>query len=71
VLDAHHRFHPAPDQLDAPVVSILFAVVIVGVIIYLVESMIPLPAPIKVVVRVVGVIVIVILLLRLIGVTLP
>ena len=52
-------------------ISILFAVVIVGVIIYLVESMIPLPGPIKVVVRVVGVLVIVILLLRLIGVTLP
>jgi hypothetical protein len=52
-------------------ISILFAVVIVGVIIYLVESMIPMPQPIKVVVRVVGVIVIVILLLRLIGVTLP
>jgi hypothetical protein len=52
-------------------ISILFAVVIVGVIIYLVESMIPMPAPIKVVVRVVGVLVIVILLLRLIGVTLP
>ena len=39
-------------------ISILFAVVIVGVIVYLVESMIPLPAPIKVVVRVVGVLVI-------------
>lgn len=52
-------------------IGILFAVVIVGVIVYLVESMIPMPPPIKVVVRVVGVLVIVILLLRLVGVVLP
>jgi hypothetical protein len=52
-------------------ISILFAVVIVGVVIYLVESMIPMPPPIKVVVRIVGVLIIVILLLRLVGVVLP
>jgi hypothetical protein len=58
-------------QKGHPMIGIFFAVVIVGVIVYLVESMIPMPPPIRVVVRIVGVLVIVILLLRLVGVVLP
>jgi len=49
-------------------IASLFAIVIVGVVIYLVGAMIPMPRPIQVVVRIVAVLIIVILLLRLIGV---
>jgi hypothetical protein len=49
-------------------IALLFALVVLGAVLYLVENFIPMAPPVKVVIRVVVVLILIWLLLRLIGV---
>jgi hypothetical protein len=49
-------------------IGTIIALCILGVILYLIEAMLPMPAPIKLVIRVIIVLAMVVILLRLAGV---
>jgi hypothetical protein len=54
--------------------EVLFAIAIVGAVLYLIESLTPMAAPIKIVVRLVAILIIAVLLLRLlrvVGIAIP
>jgi hypothetical protein len=48
-------------------IGLLVAVVVVGLIVWLIETVIPLPPPFGLVVRVIGVIIVLVLLLEVLG----
>lgn len=51
----------------AGVIGLLFTIIILGVVLYLVDVYLPMPAPIKLLVRVVVVLIIIWILLRAAG----
>jgi len=52
-------------------ISLIFAIVVLGVALWFIETYVPMAAPLKVLLRVVVVILIVLYLLRLVGVATP
>ena len=51
-----------------PLVSIVITLIVIGLVLYLVESLLPIPDPFKMVIRVVIVLIAIIYLLRVLGV---
>jgi hypothetical protein len=49
------------------IIGLLVAVVIVGLIVWVVETVLPLPEPFRTVVRVIGVIIVLVLLIQFLG----
>ena len=52
-------------------ISLILGLALIGLVVYLIETFVPMPAPFKTVIRVVVIIVLIIYLVRLFGLDIP